>query len=213
MFIENKYSRVYYNIINRAKTRNLGKEIYTEKHHIIPKSLGGANSKDNLVVLTAKEHFVCHMILPRITQGKFKRKMIYAAWRLCQAGRPDQERYVPSSRIYAILKEQRAKLLRAVSGPAHHLYGKKTGRTSADFTDEWRKNISEAAKGRVAWNKGIPRSQEVKDAVSRANKGRVAWNKGVSRRWVNNGSINKLVYPSNLAGYLADGWVQGRYRK
>ena len=41
MYLQNKYTKCYYSIINRAKSRELPKEIYTEKHHTIPKSLGG----------------------------------------------------------------------------------------------------------------------------------------------------------------------------
>ena len=55
-FLENKYKKWYENIVNSAKIRNtIG---YAEIHHIIPKSLGGSNSIDNLVTLTAREHFV-----------------------------------------------------------------------------------------------------------------------------------------------------------
>ena len=52
IFIENKYTRYYYSIIDRAKNRSITG--YTENHHIIPKSLGGTNQKHNLVKLTAK---------------------------------------------------------------------------------------------------------------------------------------------------------------
>jgi hypothetical protein len=49
IFIDNKYTRWYYNIVNNAKSRiPTG---YTEKHHIIPKSCGGSNFKDNLAKL------------------------------------------------------------------------------------------------------------------------------------------------------------------
>ena len=41
MYLQNKYTKCYYSIINRAKSRELPKEIYTEKHHTIPKSLVG----------------------------------------------------------------------------------------------------------------------------------------------------------------------------
>lgn len=41
IFIDNKYTYWYYNIVHRAKTRNITG--YTEKHHIIPKSCGGDN--------------------------------------------------------------------------------------------------------------------------------------------------------------------------
>ena len=67
MYLQNKYSKYYYSIINRAKSRTLDPEVYAEKHHIIPKSLGGPNNKDNLVKLTAKEHRLAHILLPRMT--------------------------------------------------------------------------------------------------------------------------------------------------
>lgn len=59
MFIENKYKIIYFRIINNAKTRALPTE-YVETHHIIPKSLGGDNTKTNVVLLTGREHFICH---------------------------------------------------------------------------------------------------------------------------------------------------------
>jgi hypothetical protein len=61
IFINNKYTNWYNSIINNVKNRNITG--YTEKHHIIPSSLGGDNSKENIVSLTAREHFVCHLLL------------------------------------------------------------------------------------------------------------------------------------------------------
>jgi hypothetical protein len=46
---------------------------------------------------------------------------------------------------------------------------------------ELRQKLSQSHKGQTPWNKGIPRSQGVKDAVSKANTGKVAWNKGIPR--------------------------------
>lgn len=76
MFKENKYSQCYYNIINRAKSRVL--EGYSETHHILPTSLGGTNDLTNLVQLTAREHYICHLLLPKMTSGTFYQKMLYA---------------------------------------------------------------------------------------------------------------------------------------
>ena len=59
------YNVIYFNIIERAKTRGLIKKslgYYTERHHIIPRCIGGNNNKENLVLLTAKEHFICHYL-------------------------------------------------------------------------------------------------------------------------------------------------------
>lgn len=62
------YKYIYNKIIVKAKSENRKKKsgIYYEKHHIKPKCVGGLNNKDNLVLLTAKEHFICHKLLVEI---------------------------------------------------------------------------------------------------------------------------------------------------
>lgn len=71
MFVENKYFKYYYSIVDRAKSRTIYG--YKERHHIIPKSLGGSNNKENIVDLTAREHFICHLLLTKMTDGKNKK--------------------------------------------------------------------------------------------------------------------------------------------
>jgi ribosomal protein L37AE/L43A len=102
MFIENKYTTCYHNIINRAIIRPVTG--YTESHHIIPKSLGGSNELDNLVNLTAHEHFVCHLLLTKMVSGSKKFKMIKAAMMMAHIKGPGQERYKVTGRIYNLLK-------------------------------------------------------------------------------------------------------------
>lgn len=81
LFAQNKYYKWYTNIVNGAKQRAL-LDCYIERHHVVPKSLGGSNNSDNLVNLTAREHFICHMLLVKFTSGKSKQKMAWALWRL-----------------------------------------------------------------------------------------------------------------------------------
>lgn len=59
---------VYDKIIQKAQRENRvkSKEVYYEKHHIMPKCLGGSNDPSNLVLLTTREHFFCHKILVKI---------------------------------------------------------------------------------------------------------------------------------------------------
>jgi hypothetical protein len=109
MFLENKYTKWYYCIINQSLNRSLDEGIYIEKHHIIPKSLGGINRKDNLVILTAKEHFICHLLLVRMTEGKRKAKMVYAAWALANLKTDNQERVKITGKSYSILRESVSK--------------------------------------------------------------------------------------------------------
>ena len=58
------YERVYNQIIENAKLDEPNRKgMYTERHHIIPRCMGGTNEKSNLVKLTAREHFLCHWLL------------------------------------------------------------------------------------------------------------------------------------------------------
>jgi len=100
IFQQNKYTRWYFRIIEKAKLRDLNG--YFEKHHVIPKSLGGKNSVGNLVSLTAREHFVCHLLLVKAVYPAFKKKMNYAYWRMCNG---NENRYKPNSRFYELGKQ------------------------------------------------------------------------------------------------------------
>jgi len=78
IFITNRYTRIYFSIIETARSRVLSKDHYKETHHIIPRSMGGDNSSGNLVDLTAREHFICHKLLVRMTEGESRGKMAFA---------------------------------------------------------------------------------------------------------------------------------------
>lgn len=104
MYLSNKYTKWYYAIIDNAKQRSI--TTYTETHHIIPKSLGGSNEKDNLVVLTAREHFVCHLLLTKMTVGNAQRKMIFAATAMMQLQNNRQTRHRVTNRLYQYIREQ-----------------------------------------------------------------------------------------------------------
>jgi len=102
MYLPNKYTTTYYKIINRAKSRTLTE--YIEKHHIIPRSLGGNDSLDNLVELTAREHFICHLLLTKMLTGKDKAKMSQAVWMMVSCSSDNQSRYKVNNRVYEKLK-------------------------------------------------------------------------------------------------------------
>lgn len=102
MFIQNKYLIIYNNIINRARNRTIYE--YTERHHIIPKSLNGSNDKDNIVKLTAREHFICHQLLIRIVCLENRHKMVFAAWQQSRSAKYRNVKIV--SRTYEVLKKQ-----------------------------------------------------------------------------------------------------------
>jgi 5-methylcytosine-specific restriction endonuclease McrA len=108
MYLHNKYTRWYNNIIQRAEARQLTG--YKEQHHIVPKSLGGTNLKENLVNLTAREHFICHWLLTKMLPSPYKEKMIYAAWAMANLKNQHQQRYKITGRIYELLKQEYSKI-------------------------------------------------------------------------------------------------------
>jgi hypothetical protein len=104
MFIDNKYTKLYYKIICNAQERVLPAESYKEKHHVIPCSIGGTNLNENIVPLTAREHFICHWLLTKMTIGKEKRSMA-CALRMMLAYTDKHQRYIISSKKYELVKK------------------------------------------------------------------------------------------------------------
>jgi hypothetical protein len=105
MFKENKYYKWYFDIISNASKNSIERnDGYFEKHHIIPKSLGGNNSKENIVKLTAREHFICHLLLPKMLEGKQKQSMCFALNMMASKSKYHKRTSV-SSRTYEKIKE------------------------------------------------------------------------------------------------------------
>lgn len=104
MFLDNKYYKWYKAL---ASKQNRSLDCYTEKHHIIPRSMGGKDTKENLVVLTAREHYIAHLLLTKCTFGKAKHKMSFALWNMVNR----DNGFRTSSRMYAIIRENHLKFL------------------------------------------------------------------------------------------------------
>lgn len=124
MFIENKYTKWYYGIINCSRNRELLG--YTELHHIIPKSLGGLDDYNNIAKLTAREHLLCHILLIKMTTGRSRYKMITALWAMTNLHNQYHQREKISPRQYEKLKQDVAHL-RSInySGVGNPFSGKK----------------------------------------------------------------------------------------
>lgn len=94
MFKDNKYTKWYFQIIENAKrTRPL---TYKESHHIIPKCLGGDDCPDNLIDLTAREHFLCHMLLTKM-HDDHRLKYALVAMSLINPNQVDKRHTITSS--------------------------------------------------------------------------------------------------------------------
>jgi hypothetical protein len=107
MFLQNKYTSYYYNIINASKASP--SQGYTEKHHIIPKSLGGSNDPSNLVRLTARQHYVCHLLLTKmLPESQNQKKLLHAFSAFLMRASPTNKREKITSKQYEMLRKARS---------------------------------------------------------------------------------------------------------
>lgn len=169
------YERIYNHLIEkaRAENRQYNKDVYYEAHHIIPKCMGGeGQTKDlnhpNIILLTAKEHYIAHRLLFLIHPTN--NKLFYALWMMSNHnGSRANKRYIPSSRIYEKLRLQfhnikmtedcRRKIIQARKGKTYEeIYGARANEERSKrvqiCTEATRKKRSESAKGKVSPFKG-----------------------------------------------------------
>lgn len=175
------YSRIYNNLILKAGSRILPTDVYTERHHIIPKCMGGDDSTSNLIELTAEEHFLAHQLLVKMYPDNYG--LIKAASMMTVSG--DGQKRVTNKlfgwlrRMHAeacrnMPKEQRDKISAALTGrklPEEHVKNAKAGRAGYKHSPETIEKIK-------ASNKGLKRSEEAKKNIAASKVGRPSHRKG-----------------------------------
>jgi len=110
------HQRIYNQIIDRAVARTLPAEVYVERHHIVPRCVGGSNDASNIVSLTGREHFLCHWLLCR-ANPKNKRLAIAFDW-MTKKHYPARSHRTPSSRVIAEARELSSKARKGVKRPS-----------------------------------------------------------------------------------------------
>ena len=110
--LDNKYYRWYRNIVYKAQSElRVWKRGIYERHHILPRSLGGTNDNSNLVLLTFREHYVCHHLLTKFTIDKDRTKMIFAFWAMTNKWGRSRFTDTINSYAYAHLKTEVSALI------------------------------------------------------------------------------------------------------
>lgn len=179
------YLNIHNSIINKAifQNRIKGKKIYYEKHHILPKCMNGTNEKSNLVLLTAKEHFLIHKLLIKIYPHI--KPLAAAFWRMCNSNRTKV-----SSSDYEEGRLNHSLFMKSLNGKLHSQEHKdkigdlKRNRIVSEetkdklrlsrlnqespnkgktFSKEWKSNLSKSKLGKIG-KKGAKHSLEIKEA-------------------------------------------------
>jgi hypothetical protein len=140
------YQKIYNNLIDRALSRISNG--YVEKHHIVPRCLGGTDAKGNIVSLYPEEHYLAHLLLCKLNKGNSK--LLYAAMNMTSGSMINNGKR--NNKAYGWLRKQYAESMSGDNNPARRI-----------------PNLQkEAAKKRV----GQKRSEETKVRMSAAQKGR-----------------------------------------
>lgn len=174
------YLQIYEDLILKAKSENRKKlkrnhkdYIYYENHHIIPKCCGGRNSKENLTLLTAKEHFIAHKLLVEIYDNK--PSLVYALHRMIYSNSSNY-----NVRNYKIVAREfeRIRILcsKIMSGESHPLYGIRGENHPAFKKAPWNKGLPKEQQpmfGKESAMKGVKRPEESNLKVGNALRGRV----------------------------------------
>lgn len=165
--IENtKYERWYLNLIEVArKERPLEPHIpNTEKHHILPRCLGGTDGENNLVRFSIRQHYIAHMLLIRMYEGREKYQLEWALFRL--SGKPSN-RIILTSRQF---EKSRLTLHSSLKGrkqsPEH--IAKRVAQTTGEGNGMHKKN------GRTPTQLGKSHKEETKEKIRLAQLERFA---------------------------------------
>jgi hypothetical protein len=172
------YQRIYDAIIERAKSRGLKKKLldglYFECHHIVPKCMNGSNDKDNLVLLTGREHYICHKILWIV--NKENRSLFLAFHKMSLSFKKGQQRHTISSKDYEKLKLEFKKFNTGIYNP---MYGK---------------TLSDKARHAVSISSSKPKSEETKRLIGLRHKGKIVSEETKEKlRIIRKNQIMKLV--------------------
>jgi hypothetical protein len=176
----------YNNFISALKGQVV--EGYSEKHHIVPRSHGGSNKKDNLIALTPRQHFIAHRMLWKAYGGSMARAyfMMSATGKYGKIGsktysmaREEYSKQVViqmanKPNIPAFTPEHRQKLRQAKLGTKvsdatkAKISAAQVGRV---YDDEFKRKVSEAKKGISTRGTGWSQSEETRNKIGQAQVG------------------------------------------
>jgi hypothetical protein len=173
------YEEFIQNIIN-TRGRFACCDEYHERHHILPKCMGGTNEEENLIDLFARERFIAHKLLA--IENPNNNSLVYAYGCMAWAINDNQERYEVAPEEYEEARialsesmkgkpkseKHRAKLSEIKKGkplPSEVIKKAADARRGVPLTDEHKSNISKALTGRTF-------SDEHKDNISKSKTGK-----------------------------------------
>lgn len=229
------YSTIYSNLMQRASLRTI--DSYKERHHIVPKCLGGNDTDDNLVYLTPEEHYIAHQLLVKIYPNN--RQLIHAAIMMTVNGK----NHYRNNKLYGWLRRKHSVAISEnQSGSGNSQFGKfwihnpESGETlrttSLDIPIGWIRGKTGFTKCEVcSSNTGSKQRRFCPEHRPKAVAPKTTMSKGSSsalkvaayckartkeqhpqygKRWVNDGTMQKMIPVDQVDTFLGNGWSKGK---
>lgn len=134
------YKKIYNQIIENRKQNPLDENEYGENHHIVPKSLGGTDEKENLIRLSAREHFICHALLAEMYEKEtFEWYKMNHAFMMMKSESDNQSRYF-NSRLYELKRKDFSKTM------SYNQTGERNSQFGKTRTEETKQKIRKSLK-------------------------------------------------------------------
>jgi len=113
------YHRIYSDFIKDRRAKEPTLNGYVERHHILPRSLGGGDEPENLINLTAEDHYFAHLLLAKMHGGRLS-SAAYLLAVSCNGTWAERNRLRGR---YGLAKRISARLLSdAMAGDGNHLF-------------------------------------------------------------------------------------------
>ena len=141
------YQKIYNNLINRAARRI--SEGYVEKHHIVPRCLGGTDAKENIISLYPEEHYLAHQLLVKIHPNNYK--LIRAAHMMTVNSKHTRR----SNKSFGWLRRANALAMSVSMKEYQKENGHPKGMLGKTLTAEHKKAISLVSKGVPCPQRGV----------------------------------------------------------
>lgn len=199
------YEKLYLTLIETRKNKGIP-EGYREVHHIIPRSFGGTDEENNLIAMTAREHFIAHRLLAKIYPNS---GMVHAVYKMA-CSNLTMKRYKVTNRVYEQLRinhayrvsnDEVAKLKKSIAGKGkkqdpNHIRARTESRRNNGpwLSEETKIKIGKGNRGKEGtWaNKKLPKEMIDKMVQTRKADGSYSWTEERKEQQRNRLSINPV---------------------
>ena len=211
------YNEFIQNILDTRGRFGIPKGEYKERHHIIPRCIGGTDDEDNLIDLYAGEHFTAHKLLAE--ENPTNKRLTYAYWcivhfsnysKICTA-----EQYEAARKAYSESISGNNSIMTDINTKEKMRQSQiiRLANMSVEEKKSWHANQSKSLKGRkeCGWTRGMTLENNY-DVISRTTAGLRHYaadhgNPALGKHWYNDGIVKIYVKEEDCP----EGFVKGMH--